>query len=137
MKKIVALIALLGCAAAVVAYGDTSFKFANAAGAYRMGSTTNGYLDFKPSANVAFAYDAGTAVGVSYVVGCVHGQGSRVFGTSSVDTNIYYQDVTAPGVGTADSTATVKNLAGGTISLPASSATTPSTYFATNWTASK
>lgn len=140
MKKILAIAALLSCAAGAV-YGSTTFTFPTTAGAYVMGSATGGTLIFKPSANVAMAYDASTATGVSYTVGSIHGQGSRVFGTSSVDTNIFYQDATCVG-GIPTATATgatvvVNNAANAAITFPASVATLPTTYFLTGWTASK
>jgi len=135
MKKILAIIALVSCSAAS-AYGVT-FLFPSASGTFVAGdaATPGGVLNIKPSANVAIGYDAATAAGVSYTVGSIHGQGSKVFGTSSVDTNIFYQDVTAPGI---PSTAGASlSWPSGAAAFPASLATTPSTYFASGWTASK
>jgi len=139
MKKILAIVALLSCAA--TAYGTVpTWKFPQGDGTFAMGANTNGTMGtiaFKPSANVAMGYDASTSTGVSYVVGAIHGQGSRIYGTSSVDTNIFYQDTTAPGLPAS---------VGATMTYPSTitafpgsntSATTPTTYFSTGWTASK
>jgi len=135
MKKILAIIALMSCGAAS-AYGVT-FSFPTAAGTFVAGATTTpgGVLNIKPSANVAMGYDCATAVGVSYTIGSIHGQGSKVFGTSSVDTNIFYQDVAAPGVPT--TAGAELTWPTGAAAFPGSAATTPATYFSTGWTASK
>jgi hypothetical protein len=135
MKKIIAIAALLSCVVSS-AYA-INFIFPDAAGVVTFGTAgdaVKGSVPFKPSANVAMAYDGVLAAGVSYTVGSVHAQGSRVYGTSSVDTNIFYTDVTAPGIGTPGGNSGV-TLVGAT--FPATIAATPSTYFGSGWTASK
>ena len=133
MKKILAVVALLSCG--VAAYGAApDFKAPSDAGTIPFGTDTNGSIDFKPSANVAMAYDATAATGVSYVVGAVHAQGSRIYGSSSVDTNIFYIDHAAPGI--ADP-GTALDLSDVTFPESAASGSTPSSYFGEGWTASK
>ena len=134
MKKILAIVALLSCC--VGAAYAVDFVYPDAAGVVALGANTGGTggtIAFKPSANVAIAYDAATALGVSYTVGSVHGQGSKAFGTSSVDTNIFYVPIVAPGIPT--SVGTHLTITG--LTFPASLAVTPSTYFGASWTASK
>ena len=135
MKKVLAIVALLSCGAGA-AYA--TFTFPTEAGTFQMGSDTR-KIDFKPSANVAMEYESATSGGVSYVVGSIHGQGSRVFGTSSVDTNIFYHDAAAPGIPTTPGQdATVEDAAGTAITLGVTAAATPTTYFDSgSWTASK
>jgi len=133
MKKMLAIVAVLSCAASA-AYG-VSFITPSAAGTVAMGVNTGGVggtLAYKPSANVAMAYDAATALGVSYTVGSIHGQGNRAFGTSSVDTNIFYIPTVSPGIQPVNTAITLTG-----VTFPASVAITPSTYFASGWTASK
>lgn len=70
------------------------------------GSTST--LKFTPSNNVFIDYANGTD-GISYTAGAYHQTGNRTFATSSGDTKMYYQEVTAatiPGApATADGTA--------------------------------
>ncbi|QWV95057.1 hypothetical protein KP004_07730 [Geomonas oryzisoli] len=125
MKKVLAIIALLGLSAGA-AYSATTWAYPSTSGTYTLGTAgSTHFLDIKPSANVGFAYDGGTT-GVAYVVGSYHAQGSRVFGGSSTDTNIFYKDITAPGIGT---------LLTGT-DLPAVP-TPPNGAFSAGWTAAK
>lgn len=135
MKKVLAIVALLACG--VGAAYAVDFKFPSKSGTVPFGTDSHGMIDFKPSANVAMAYDSATAEGVSYTVGSVHGQGSRVYGTSSVDTNIFYIDVAAPGIGAAGATCTPGFPSGTSFPASKASGSTPSTYFGTGWTASK
>ncbi|QXE92346.1 hypothetical protein [Geomonas subterranea] len=135
MKKVLAIVALL--AVGVGSAYAVNFTNPSASGTVPFGTDTNGMLDFKPSANVAMAYDSATATGVSYTVGAVHGQGSRVYGSSSVDTNIYYVDVAAPGISAAGATVTPGFPSGTSFPASLASGSTPSTYFGAGWTASK
>lgn len=132
MKKIIAVVALVAMSAGVGhAINAVTWTKQNASGAIDLGSgtpTTNPTLSLKPSANVFMAYNA-DAAGVGFSVGSYHGQGSRAFATSSVDTNIYYKDFTggtAPGV----TTATDQN------QIPAVADAMAGTGFS-GWTASK
>jgi len=135
MKKILAIVALLACGAGAAYAVD--FTNPSASGTIPFGTDSDGMLDYKPSANVAMAYDAATAEGVSYTVGAVHAQGSRVYGSSSVDTNIFYVDVAAPGISAASAIVSPGFPSGTTFPASLASGSTPSTYFGAGWTASK
>ncbi len=125
MKKIIAIIALLVSAGAAYGAASTNWSYGTS-GVFTMGGTKS--LDVKPSANVGFAYNGGTA-GVAYTVASYHAQGSRCYATSSTDTNIFYLNITAPGIGTALSSVT----------LPAPPAPPAGVDWTTNggWSASK
>jgi hypothetical protein len=125
MKKILAIIALFGLTAGA-AYA-TTWTYPSASGTFTCGSAagTGQAMDIKPSANVGFAYDGGTT-GVAYVVGAYHAQGSKVYGSSSTDTNIFYKDITAPGIGTALTGTDLPDVP-----------TPPAGAFGSGWTASK
>jgi hypothetical protein len=95
MKKVLAVTALLvSCAA--IAYGDdlntTAWK-SPTSGAFTLGAATGGTkkLEVKPSANVMMAYMGGDA-GTVYTLGTGHSSGSKLFGSSSLETNIYFFD---------------------------------------------
>jgi len=132
MKKIVAIVALLSCAVST-AYG-VAFITPSTAGTVSLGGTVGPVVDLKPSANVAVAYESSTSTGVAYTIGSFHCQGNRAYGTSSVDTNIFYIDFSAtPGIVPASSSL---NISG--VTFPSTVANNiPSTFFSTGWTASK
>lgn len=125
MKKIIAIAALLSCSAGVAC----AAWLLPVSGGYTCGAAAGMTMDIKPSANVGFEYD-GTATagnGISYSIGAYHGQGSRVYGTSSTDTNIFYRPMTAtPGIVTAFSEFDIPNAPESTIGV-----------YGTGWTASK
>lgn len=131
MKKIIAVAALVACTAGIGHAVNSVDWQKQISGIVALGSgsdTTNPVLNIKPSANVFMGYNA-DAAGVAYTVGAYHGQGSRAFATSSVDTNIYYMDFTG-GTAQGVTTASSQN------KIPAVAAATAGTGF-TGWTASK
>ncbi|UFS69711.1 hypothetical protein LPW11_17670 [Geomonas sp. RF6] len=126
MKKILAVAALLACAAGT-SYAVTNGWGYGTAGTYTFGATAATQLAFKPSANVGMSYDTDSG-GTVYTVGAYHAQGNKAYATSSVDTNVYYTDITAPGINVALSTPAAPT-------KPTSA--TASTAFGAGWTASK
>ena len=127
MKKILAVAALLAVSAGVAYSTDTNWMIQNAAGGITLGATAP-TLAVKPSANVFMSYDATAGTGVAFSVGTYHGQGSKAFGTSSVDTKIYARDLTTSPPGTTTPITTDK--------IP-TAAEAVATGFGTGWTASK
>jgi len=98
MKKLLAIAAVLSLSAAAVYGGDlnsTSWT-APTSGAFTLGAATGGSqkLVVKPSANVYMAYMGGASptAGTTYSLGTFHTAGSKLFGSSSVETNIFYYD---------------------------------------------
>jgi hypothetical protein len=63
-------------------------------------------LNIKPSANVTLGYDTVAGSGISYSLGSFHSTGTRSFGSSSTDTNLYYFDNAAAGIANTINTAT-------------------------------
>lgn len=91
-------------------------------------TSPNQTFAFKPSSNVVFGYDV-TATGISYSLGTFHTTGTRSYGTTSTDTNIYYFDNSA--VTKANTTTAAAK--------PGDAPATANTLIAwgTGWTASK
>lgn len=93
-------------------------------------TTTGSKIDFafKPSSNVVFGYGPSTT-GITYSLGTFHSTGTRSFGTTSTDTNIYYFDNAA--ISKANTTTDA--------AAPGDAPATSSTLIAwgTGWTASK
>ncbi len=91
MKKSIlkAFLILAICAAASSAYATTLITT----------STSIGSLSFSPSSKVQLN---ATSTNVGYVVESLHGSGSRVFGTDSAASIIYWRDAT---IGTTPSAA--------------------------------
>lgn len=99
MKKLLAIAAMLSLSAAAVVYGGDLNSTAwtdPTSGAFTLGAGTNASqkLVVKPSANVYMAYMGGAAptAGTTYTLGTFHTAGSKLFGSSSVETNIFYYD---------------------------------------------
>jgi len=94
-------------------------------------TSTRPALNIKPSANVELGYDTIAATGISYSLGSFHSTGTKSFGSSSTDTNIYYFD----NAGAATPIANTH----GTATKPPNAPTTSTTQIAwpTGWTASK
>ena len=67
---------------------------------------THPALNLKPSANVVIGYDTVAATGITYTLGTFHTTGTKSFGTTSTDTNIYYLDNAAGGIANTITTAT-------------------------------
>ena len=134
MKKLLAIAAVLSLSAAAAAvYGgnvNSTAWTAPTSGAFTLGAATNAsaQLNVKPSANVYMAYMGGAAptAGTTYTLGTFHTSGSKLFGSSSVETNIFYYD---KGVAIGASTTVTP-----AIPTPTSIATGA---FAAGWTASK
>ena len=128
MKKILAIAAVLSLGAtASYALNDLAWT-APASGAFTLGGVATGTsaLTVKPSANVYMAYMGGASptAGTTYSLGTFHTSGSKLFGSSSVETNIFYYDKGAaigasnpdPKIPTATSIATGAFTAGWTAS---------------------
>lgn len=98
MKKVLAVAALLIFTASV---GYAAWALPSTAGTFTCGAAAGQQLIIKPSANVGFQYDGAPTAGdgTSYSIGAYHGQGTRVYGSSSTDTNIFYKPMAAtPGI---------------------------------------
>lgn len=91
-------------------------------------TSPNPTFAFKPSSNVIFGFSV-DAAGISYSLGTFHSTGTRSFGTTSTDTNIYYFDNAAANLANTVAEAT----------KPGDSPATATTLIAwgTGWTASK
>lgn len=132
MKKILAVTALLALSAATVYADDLNsvdWK-APTGGAFTLGagsgSPASKKLTIKPSANVNMAY-MGSADATNYTLGTGHTSGSKVFGSSSLETNIYYQD---------NGTALGTDVSKWPVKIPTATGLKAGD-FATGWTASK
>jgi len=132
MKKLLAIAALLTLSASAV-YGlndlawtaPTSGAFVLGAGS---GTPATPLLTIKPSANVYMAYKGGAnpTAGTTYSLGTFHTSGSKLFGSSSVETNIFYYDKGVAIGATTDVTPAIPD----STSIAAGA-------FAAGWTASK
>ena len=130
MKKILAIVAVLSLSS-TAAYAINNLTWtAPTSGAFTLGGVATGTasLVVKPSANVYMAYQGGATptAGTTYSLGTFHTSGSKLFGSSSVETNIFYYD---KGVAIGASTTVTP-----AIPTPTSIATGA---FAAGWTASK
>ena len=107
MKKIIAAL-LMSALVAVIAYAgapttaadtgtaaDGKWDIAATSGKITYpGDTTNGpLLEVIPSANVGMAYNC--TDGTLYTLGTYHSNGTKVFGTNSIDAKLYFQDTGA------------------------------------------
>jgi len=96
MKKIIMIAALLTLSTSA-AYAINNLTWtAPTSSAFTLGAATAStpLLVVKPSANVYMAYMGGAAptAGTTYSLGTFHTSGSKLFGSSSVETNIFYYD---------------------------------------------
>lgn len=130
MKKIIMIAALLTVGtSAAYAINDLAWT-APISGAFTLGGVATGTasLAVKPSANVYLAYQGGASptAGTTYSLGTFHTSGSKLFGSSSVETNIFYFD---------------KGVAIGATTSVTPAIPTPTSIavgaFAAGWTASK
>lgn len=128
-NKVILLAAVLTLTCSANAFAAFGW-ITNVAGEAIIGTAgTRPTLNIKPSANVSLGYDTVTGTGISYSLGSFHSTGTRSFGSSSTDTNIYYFDNAAAGLAnTAASATKVPN-------APATATTQIS--WPTGWTASK
>lgn len=130
MKKMIMIAALLTVStSAAYAINDLAWT-APISGAFTLGGVATGTasLAVKPSANVYLAYQGGASptAGTTYSLGTFHTSGSKLFGSSSVETNIFYYD---------------KGVAIGATTSVTPAIPTPTSIavgaFAAGWTASK
>ncbi|MBL0226725.1 MAG: hypothetical protein IPQ16_14465 [Geobacteraceae bacterium] len=90
-SKVLLLAAVLTLTCAANSFA--AFAWLTTTGGAATVTTTNSVVTFafKPSAKVVFGYDVATT-GITYSLGTFHETGTRSFGTTSTDTNIYCFD---------------------------------------------